>query len=132
MYAMRTAGDAARVTSARAAIAAAASEVVIRSVQPVTELVAFSVGREHALRLVALVFTIVAVGLAAIGLYCVMSFQVTARSREIGIRMALGADRREVVVMVLRQSLFVVVTGVALGVPLAFGATSGLRAVLYG
>jgi ABC-type antimicrobial peptide transport system permease subunit len=46
--------------------------------------------------------------------------------------MALGADRRKVVVMVLRQSLFVVVTGVALGVPLALGATSGLRAVLYG
>jgi predicted permease len=133
IYAMRTAGDAVgAAAAARAAIADAAPEVVIRSVRPMSEIVAFSVAREQALRSVAIVFSIVAVGLAAIGLYGVMAFQVTSRSREIGIRMALGADRREVMLMVMRQSLFVVAAGVALGVPLALGASSGLRALLYG
>jgi ABC-type antimicrobial peptide transport system permease subunit len=61
-----------------------------------------------------------------------MAFQVTSRSREIGIRMALGADRTQVVRMVMRQSLIVVATGVAIGVPLALRASSGLQALLYG
>jgi ABC-type antimicrobial peptide transport system permease subunit len=78
------------------------------------------------------VFSLVAVGLAAIGLYGVMAFQVTSRSREIGIRMALGADRAHVVRMVIRQSLVVVAAGVALGVPLSLGASSGLQGLLYG
>ena len=133
IYAMRTAGDAAPVAAAvRAAIAAAAPEIVTRSVRPMSEQVAISVGRERALRSVALVFSIVAVALAAIGLYGVIAFQVASRSREIGIRMALGADRQQVVLMVMRQSLVVVAAGVALGVPLALGASSGLRALLYG
>jgi putative ABC transport system permease protein len=133
IYAMRTAGNAASVAeAARAAIAAAAPEIVTRSVRPMSELVAMSVGRERALRSVALVFSIVAVALAAIGLYGVIAFQVASRSREIGIRMALGADSRQVVLMVMRQSLIVVAAGVALGVPLALAASSGLRALLYG
>ncbi|HEY7501195.1 MAG TPA: ABC transporter permease [Vicinamibacterales bacterium] len=132
-FAMRTVGSAASsAPGVRAAIAAAAPEVFIRSVQPMAELVSFSVGREQALRAVAIVFSTVAVGLAAIGLYGVMAFHVTSRRREIGIRMALGADRREVVSMVMRQSLFVVAAGIALGVPLALGASSALGALLYG
>ena len=113
VYAIRTAGDAAALANvARAAITEAVPEIQIRSVQPMSELVAFMVGREQALAAVAAIFSLVAVGLAAIGLYGVMAFQVTSRSREIGIRMALGADRTQVVRMVMRQSLLVVATGV--------------------
>ena len=75
---------------------------------------------------------IIAVSLAVIGLYGVTAFQVTSRSREIGIRMALGADRPDIVRMVMRQSLIVIAAGVAIGVPLALAASSGLRALLYG
>ena len=133
LYAMRTDGDAARVApAARAAIAAAAPEIVIRWVRPMSDIVGDSVAREQALRTVAIAFSVVAVSLAAIGLYGVMAFQVTSRSREIGIRMALGADRPDIMRMVLRQSLVVVAAGVALGVPLALAAMSGLRALLYG
>jgi len=133
IYAMRTTGDAASLThSARAAIAEAAPEVFIRSVRPMTDLVALSVTREQALRTVAVVFSVVAVGLAAIGLYGVLAFQVTTRTREIGIRMALGADRTDVVRLIVRQSLVVVTIGIAIGVPLALAASSGLRALLYG
>ena len=133
IYAMRTPGDAANaIPAVRAAIADAAPEIVVRFVRPMSELVWFMVGREQALRIVAVVFSIVAVALAAIGLYGVMAFQVTSRSREIGIRMALGADRRQVVRLVMRQSIVVVAIGVALGVPLALTAAAGLRSLLYG
>ena len=133
VYAMRTEGDAAALANAaRGAITQAAPEIVIRFVDPMTSLVAFVVAREQALALVALIFSVVAVGLTAIGLYGVMAFQVTSRSRELGIRMALGADRTKVVRMVMRQSLVVVAAGVAIGVPLALGASSALRALLYG
>jgi ABC-type lipoprotein release transport system permease subunit len=133
IYAMRTAGDAATaIPSARAAISDAAPEIVIRFVRPMTELVAFMVGREQALRAVAVVFSVVAVALAAIGLYGVMAFHVTSRSREIGIRMALGADRQNVVRLVMGQSMVIVTIGVALGVPLAMAAAAALRSLLYG
>ncbi len=101
-------------------------------VQPMTEHVAFMVGREQALRAVAVIFSIVAVGLAAIGLYGVVAFQVTSRSREIGIRLALGAVRQKIVRLVMRQSLIVVAAGVVVGVPLALAASCGVRALLYG
>ena len=133
IYAMRTSGNAADLApSARAAIAGAAPEVFIRSVLPMSDLVALSVSREQALRTVAVVFSVVAVGLAAIGLYGVLAFQVATRTREIGIRMALGADRTNVVRMVMRQSITVVTLGIVVGVPLALGASSGLRSLLYG
>jgi len=61
-----------------------------------------------------------------------MALQVTSRRREIGIRMALGANRANVVGLVLRQSLLVVAIGIVAGVPLALAASSGLRALLYG
>jgi ABC-type lipoprotein release transport system permease subunit len=133
IYAMRTSGEAAAAAhTARAAITEAAPEVFIRSVRPMADLVAMSVTRERALRTVAVVFSVVAVGLAAIGLYGVLAFQVTTRTREIGIRMALGADRTNVVRMIMRQSLVIVAIGIALGVPLALAASSGLRSLLYG
>jgi predicted permease len=133
IFAIRTERRARAIApAARAAMAAAAPGLVIRNVQPMSAMVAFMVGREQALEIVAVVFSVVAVGLAAIGLYGVMAFHVTSRSREIGIRMALGADRPRVVRMVVRQSLIVVAAGVAVGVPLAMTAASMLRAHLYG
>ena len=133
IYAMRTPGDAANaIPAVRAAIADAAPEIVVHFVRPMSELVWFMVGREQALRAVAVVFSIVAVALAAIGLYGVMAFQVTSRSREIGIRMALGADRRQVVRLVMRQAIVVVMLGVVIGVPLALAAAAALRSLLYG
>lgn len=89
-------------------------------------------GREQALRSVAVIFSVIAVGLAAIGLYGVLALQVTSRSREIGIRMALGAGRSNVVRLIMRQSLIVVLAGIAFGVPFALAATSSLRSLFYG
>jgi len=70
--------------------------------------------------------------LAAIGIYGVLAYSVARRTREIGVRMALGAARRRVVRMVLRDSLAPVVTGSAVGIVTALVATRLMRALLYG
>jgi len=70
--------------------------------------------------------------LAAMGIYGVTAYAVARRTREIGIRMALGAQRGDVVRMVLRQGLVLTFAGVAIGLPLAGGATHLLGALLFG
>jgi putative ABC transport system permease protein len=72
------------------------------------------------------VFGGVAVVLAAVGIYGVMSFSVSRRTQEFGVRMALGADGRRILAMVLRQGAVQVAVGLALGLVLALGiATAG-------
>ncbi|MGC4050284.1 MAG: ADOP family duplicated permease [Paludibaculum sp.] len=70
--------------------------------------------------------------LACVGIYGVTAFVVQQRFREIGIRMALGAQRRDVLLMLLRQNLRVVVAGSLIGMPVSVAAASALREFLYG
>jgi predicted permease len=77
-------------------------------------------------------FGVLATLLAVIGLYGVMAFLVTRRSREIGIRMALGAQTGNVLWLVMREVVVLVVTGVVIGVPAAIVLASLVRAQLYG
>lgn len=70
--------------------------------------------------------------LAAIGIYGVMAWSVAQRTREIGIRMALGATRRAVLAMVLRQVMKLVWLGILIGLPLALGAMQLLKGLLFG
>jgi putative ABC transport system permease protein len=78
------------------------------------------------------VFATVAMALAAIGIYGVIAYSVAQRTREIGIRMALGAQRGDMLGMVMRQSLTVVVIGIVIGLVGSFGATRLLASLLYG
>ena len=73
-----------------------------------------------------------AVLLSAIGLYGALAFSVSRRTREIGIRMALGAESTEVLAMVIREGMTVILFGVATGLGLAVAATSVVRHLLYG
>ncbi|MCX7013401.1 MAG: ADOP family duplicated permease, partial [Candidatus Sumerlaeota bacterium] len=78
------------------------------------------------------VFAAIALALAAIGLYGVISYSVAQRTRELGIRMALGAERADVLGMVLRQGMTLAVAGVALGLAGALGAGKLLATFLFG
>jgi ABC-type antimicrobial peptide transport system permease subunit len=77
-------------------------------------------------------FGVLALILASVGLYGVMSYFVARRTREIGIRMALGASRPSVVSMVMRGALWQIVIGLALGVPAALYMGFLMKSILYG
>jgi putative ABC transport system permease protein len=77
-------------------------------------------------------FSFFAIVLAGVGMYAVMAYAVGQRTREIGIRMALGARRADVLLMILRQGLLPVVLGLVAGLAIAFVLTRTLRGLLYG
>jgi ABC-type antimicrobial peptide transport system permease subunit len=87
---------------------------------------------QRLLATLASVFGLLALLLASIGLYGVMAYSVARRSNEVGIRMALGADRRTVVATVVRESMTLVVAGVAVGLVAAWGATRLIASTLFG
>jgi predicted permease len=78
------------------------------------------------------VFGLLAMLLASIGLYGIMAYTVARRTRDIGIRMALGAQPGGVLWLVLRETLLLVLIGVAVGLPLAFGGTHLIKSMLFG
>jgi predicted permease len=106
--------------------------LTITSVRTMQQQVDLSFNQERAVASLAGLFGIVALLLAAVGLYGVTAYTVAQRTQEIGIRMALGADRVNVVQMVLAGASRRVLTGLLLGVPLAIGAGRLISAQLYG
>jgi ABC-type antimicrobial peptide transport system permease subunit len=108
------------------------ANLTILSVRTMKEQVALSFDQERAVASLAGLFGAVALLLAAVGMYGVTAYTVARRTSEIGIRMALGADRPAVVRMVLRGASNRVVIGLLAGVPLAIGAGRLISAELYG
>ena len=70
--------------------------------------------------------------LASLGLYGTISYGISRRGPELGLRMALGADRRSVLLMVLREALVLVLAGLAIGLPMAYAAGRSVAALLFG
>ena len=106
--------------------------LTINSIRTMRQQIELSFDQERAVASLAGLFGIVALTLAAIGLYGVTAYSVAQRTNEIGIRMALGADRPQVLGLVLRGAFSRVAIGLILGLPLAVGAGRLLSAQLYG
>ncbi len=106
--------------------------LTIVSVRTMQEQIALSFDQERAVASLAGLFGIVALLLAAVGVYGVTAYSVAQRTNEIGIRMALGANRARVIQLVLEGAFKRVVIGLVLGLPLAIGAGRLISAQLYG
>jgi ABC-type antimicrobial peptide transport system permease subunit len=113
-------------------IEAAAPGVRIRKVSTMRSAVHESMFTERLTASIAMLFGGLALVLAAIGIYGVVAFNVARRTNEIGVRMALGARRGDIVRLVLRSALSLVGVAVMIGGPLAFMAGQALRAQLFG
>jgi putative ABC transport system permease protein len=130
---VRTRGDAAALAPAvRAAIASVDKDQPVVRVSLLEALVAATAAERRFALILFEIFGAVALVLAAIGLYGLLAGTVAERSREIGIRSALGASRGAIVGMVVRQAMALTLAGVAAGVIAAVAAGRGLSTLLFG
>ena len=116
----------------REAVLAVDRDQPIYNVSTVEQLVSRSVARRRSNMLLLGIFAIVAMVIAAVGLYGVMSYSITQRKHEIGIRIALGASRRDILKMVLGYGLTLALIGVAIGAVAALMLTRLIESLLFG
>jgi predicted permease len=132
-FVLRTARDAAALApEIRAVMRQVAREVPVVDVNTLTEQIDRTLLRERLLATLSSFFAALGLIVAAVGLYGLMAFRVTRRRPEIGIRMALGAQRSDVLVLILREALLLVLSGAAAGVLIAWPATKLLSSLLFG
>jgi predicted permease len=132
-FASRVAGDPASVAVAvRQAVAEIDPKVPIFDLRSQEDQIDLMVRPERLFAYVATGFALLALLLACLGIYGTLAYSVARRTAEIGLRMALGAGRRDVIFTVLRESLVPVVVGVALGLAAAFATTQVVESRLYG
>jgi predicted permease len=130
---LRTHDDpAAIMPSVRRAVAAIDPNEIVYAVDTMNGVLARNFAARRLSMILLAFFAALALGLSCIGIYGVISYLVGERTREIGVRMALGAQRGDVLRLVLRQGAEMALAGVALGIVLAFGLTRLMRAQLFG
>jgi ABC-type antimicrobial peptide transport system permease subunit len=130
---VRTAGDPLTVAAAvRRETQTMDPQMPRFEVETLATQIAASLGKERLLATLSSGFGLLALLLSCLGLYGILSYAVARRTREIGIRMALGAERRDVLRLVLRDALRLVLLGIALGIPAALATTRLVSSQLFG
>ncbi len=131
-FIVRTQGDPmSRATEIQNAIWKVSPETGVFNVMPLTRLSTNTIWQSRVWSLLFSVFSLIALVLAVVGIYGVMSYFVTQRTREIGIRMALGAEWREIVKLVMRNGMSFVIVGLAIGLAGAFALTRLMNTLLF-
>jgi putative ABC transport system permease protein len=113
-------------------IATVDPEEPVARIESMDKVLAHSIALQRFLMVLMGIFAGLALVLAAVGIYGVLSYQIARRTHEIGIRMALGANPSDVLRLVLREGMLVVLAGVAVGIAAAFGLSHFLASVLFG
>jgi ABC-type antimicrobial peptide transport system permease subunit len=132
-FEIRTVGEpTAMIPAVREAVRRIDRDLPLVDVKTQSEQIQQSLSQERMFARLASFFAALALLLVAVGLYGTLSYAVTRRTNEIGIRMALGAQRFAVLWMVLRESLVLILAGAVIGLPLAFATTRFVESQLYG
>jgi predicted permease len=106
--------------------------IILRSIETLEGQIDETLLQERLFTKVLGFFGLLALGLACVGLYGIMSYAVVCRTNEIGVRLALGSEPSDVLRMVLRETMLLVLVGIAIGVPVALAATRLLSSLLFG
>ena len=132
-FAVRTAGDPAQyVNAVRRAVQSVDPDQPLSGIHSMDELISTSVGQRRLSMMLLSLFSGIALVLASVGIYGLMSYSVAQRSRELGVRIALGAGRTDVLRLVLRQGMSLALTGIVIGVGAAFGLSRVIQSQLFG
>jgi ABC-type antimicrobial peptide transport system permease subunit len=133
VYELRTAGDPmTQVNAVREIVQRADSRVPVTKVKTQAADIDETINQEIVFARLCTGFAILALVIACVGLYGTVAYNVARRTSEIGIRMALGAQRGVVVRMILRQVLALATVGLAMGLPIAAGASRLVESFLFG
>lgn len=129
---VRTTGDPlALAAPVRNEVRALDSNLPVANIRPMTDVVATALATSRLTGFLMGTFAAIALTLAAVGIYGVLSYLVARRTHEIGIRLAMGADRSTVVALVLRQGLTLAGSGIVVGLIAAFALTRVMQSLLY-
>ena len=129
---VRTAGDPMALAGAvRSEVRSLDPNIPVANIRPMTEVVAASLATPRLTGFLMGTFAAIALTLAAVGIYGVLSYLVARRTHEIGIRLAVGADRSQVLALVLKQGLTLAGAGIAVGMIAAFLLTRLMQSLLY-
>jgi putative ABC transport system permease protein len=129
---LRTRGESTAVANAaRNVIRALDPEQPVADVRAMESLIGTSVARARFNTLLLTIFAVVALLMAGVGIYGVMAYSVAQRTREIGVRMALGARATDAVWLVVRRGMFLALAGVAIGVAVSFALTRLMKTLLF-
>jgi putative ABC transport system permease protein len=129
---MRTSGDPVALASSLVSrVRARDRDLPVSTVETMEQVVSAAVRERRLIMTLLGVFAVLALVLAAVGIYSVMSYTVGQRTHEIGVRIAIGADRRDVMRLVLRQTLWLASTGLIVGVLAALALTRLMRTLLF-
>jgi predicted permease len=123
---------AALAPSIRAEIQALDSDAVVSDVRTLPQIVRGQLRQDRMFATLASFFALLALALSAIGIYGIVAYRVAQRTAEIGLRMALGAQQRDVLWLVLRETLIVLAAGAAIGIPAALVAAGLAKSLLFG
>src|SRR5262249_6086777 len=130
---VRSAGDPAEIAAVvRRTLKESEPDLPILRIETLSERIEQTLSQDRTVATLATAFGLLALALTSIGLYGLMAYLVQRRTSEIGIRMALGADRGAVVGLIVREALAQAAVGIAVGIPAAFVVLRLIASQLYG
>jgi predicted permease len=130
---VRSAGDRTPLVSAiRRRVRAMDPDLALSNVRPMSEWIAASAAQQRLNAIMLAMFAVVALAVAAVGIYAVLAYSVTQRTKELGVRMALGADQRSVLRLIVFEGLTVGAAGIAVGIGGAALSSRVLTSIIYG